>query len=268
MNVAATGGDLGNQLRAWRQRRRLSQLDLALDAEVSARHLSFVETGRSRPSREMVLRLASCLGLPLRERNKMLLAAGFAPAFEARPLDDPALELALQAVRHLIDAHAPFPALAVDRHWNLVMQNRVVPLLLAGVAPHLLEPPVNVLRLSLHPEGLAPRILNLAEWKGHLLDRLKGQIAASGDVELERLYEELGAYPAPASTAPRKSGAAALVVPLQLAGPSGPLSFFSTTTLFGTPMEVTLSEIAIESFFPADAQTAAALRALAEVSEV
>ncbi len=267
MNATATSPDFGNQLRAWRQRRRLSQLDLALDAEVSARHLSFVETGRSRPSREMVLRLAECLVLPLRERNAMLLAAGFAPAFEARPLDDPALEPALKAVRHLVDAHAPFPALAVDRHWNLVIQNRVVPLLLAGVDPSLLEPPVNVLRLSLHPAGLAARILNLAEWKGHLLDRLKGQIEATGDASLELLYDELKAYPAPASGAPRNRGAASLVVPLQLAGPSGPLSFFSTTTLFGTPMEVTLSEIAIESFFPADAQTTDALRALAEPSD-
>ncbi len=266
MNVAATKQDFGHQLREWRQRRRLSQLDLALDADVSARHLSFVETGRSRPSRDMVLRLAESLDMPLRERNAMLLAAGFAPAFEARQLDDPALGPALQAVQHLIDAHAPFPALAVDRHWNLVMQNRVVPLLLGGASADLLEAPVNVLRLSLHPEGLAPRILNLAEWKGHLLDRLKSQIAASGDPALELLLDELRTYPAPASNAPR-SRADGLVVPLKLMGPNGPLSFFSTTTIFGTPIEVTLSEIAIESFFPADVQTTAALRSMAEGSK-
>lgn len=192
----------------------------------------------------------------------MLLAAGFAPAFEAKRLDDPALEPARLAVQRLIDAHAPYPALAVDRHWNLVMQNRVVPLLLDAVAPALLEPPVNVLRLSLHPDGLAPNIVNLAEWKSHLLDRLKGQIAASGDPVLERLLDELKSYPAPARTGPVE--ATPLLVPMTLRSPAGSLSFFSTTTVFGTPTEVTLSEIAIESFFPADGETAKALQAMAE----
>jgi transcriptional regulator with XRE-family HTH domain len=261
MNVAANDG-FGAQLRAWRHRRRLSQLDLALEAEVSARHLSFVETGRSRPSRDMVLKLADTLALPLRERNTLLRAAGFAPAFEARALDDPLLQSALQTVQNLVDAHAPFPALAVDRHWNLVLQNRIVPLLLGSVAPALLEPPVNVLRLSLHPEGLSPNILNLAEWKAHLIDRVKRQVAASGDPVLELLLDELKAYPAPASTAPGRSDL--LVVPFILAGPNGPLSFISTTTMFGTPVEVTLSEIAVESFFPADPATAETLRQLAK----
>jgi len=262
MDMAITTHALGDQLRDWRRRRRLSQLDLALDAEISARHLSFVETGRSRPSRDMVLRLAERLGVPLRERNAMLLAAGFAPAFESKRLDDPELEPARRAVQRLIDAHVPYPALAVDRHWNLVMQNRVVPLLLGGVAPALLEPPVNVLRLSLHPEGLAPNIVNLAEWKSHLLDRLRGQIAASGDPALERLLDELKSYPAPARTGPAES--APLLVPMTLRSPAGLLSFFSTTTVFGTPTEVTLSEIAIESFFPADGETAKALQAMAK----
>ena len=262
MDMAITTHALGDQLRDWRRRRRLSQLDLALDAEISARHLSFVETGRSRPSRDMVLRLAERLGVPLRERNAMLLAAGFAPAFESKRLDDPELEPARRAVQRLIDAHVPYPALAVDRHWNLVMQNRVVPLLLGGVAPALLEPPVNVLRLSLHPEGLAPNIVNLAEWKSHLLDRLGGQIAASGDPALERLLDELKSYPAPARTGPAEP--APLLVPMTLRSPAGLLSFFSTTTVFGTPTEVTLSEIAIESFFPADGETAKALQAMAK----
>jgi len=260
--MAAIDQAFGDKLREWRQRRRMSQLDLAVEAEVSSRHLSFVETGRSRPSREMVLRLAECLDVPLRERNALLLAAGFAPAFEARDLTDPALEPARQAVQRLIDAHAPFPALAVDRHWNMVMHNRVVPLLLGGVSPALLQPPVNVLRLSLHPEGLASRIVNLAEWKRHLLDRLRGQIAASGDPALELLLDELKTYPAPASRGPGHV-ASAIVVPFTLETEAGRLSFFSTTTLFGTPVEVTLSEIAIESFFPADEATAEKLRAVA-----
>lgn len=261
MNMVESNPAFGAQLREWRQRRRMSQLDLALEAEVSSRHLSFVETGRSRPSREMVLRLAECLEVPLRERNALLLAAGFAPAFAARNLDDPALRQALGAVQRIIDAHAPFPALAVDRHWNMVIHNAVVPLLLGGVSPALLEPPVNVLRLSLHPDGLASRIVNLAEWKRHLLDRLRGQIAASGDPTLELLRDELNNYPAPASAGPVESPST-IVVPLVLETDAGRLSFFSTTTMFGTPVEVTISEIAIESFFPADPATAEALRAM------
>ena len=262
MTIAIDQGSFGEQLRAWRGRRHMSQLDLALEAEISARHLSFVETGRARPSREMVLRLAETLSVPLRNRNALLLAAGFAPAYRERGYDDPALAPARTAMQRLLDGHAPYPALAVDRHWQMVAHNAVVPLLLGGVAPELLAPPANVLRLSLHPDGLAPRILNLAEWKRHLLERLAGQIAASADPVLEALRDELAAYPAPASKAPPAIEASAILVPLQLTTPEGPLSFFSTTTVFGTPVEVTLSEIAIESFFPADPKTAEALREL------
>lgn len=257
---------LGDQLRTWRQRRHMSQLDLALEADISARHLSFIETGRSRPSREMVMRLAESLSLPLRGRNALLLAAGFAPAYRERGLDDPDLDSARIAVQRILDGHAPYPALAVDRHWNLISHNAVVPLLLAGVAPHLVERPSNVLRLSLHPEGLAPRIRNLGEWKRHLLERLDGQIWASGDPVLEALREELRAYPAPASKAPWEE-AGAIVVPMEMESPLGPLSFFSTTTVFGTPVEVTLSEIAIESFFPADAETAEKMRMIAAAAQ-
>jgi transcriptional regulator with XRE-family HTH domain len=252
----------GDQLRLWRQQRHMSQLDLALEADVSARHLSFVETGRSRPSRDMVMRLAECLSLPLRNRNALLLSAGFAPAYRERSLEDPELAAARTAVQRILDGHMPYPALAVDRHWTLVAHNAVVPQMLAGVAPELLERPSNVLRLSLHPEGLAPRIANLGEWKRHLVERLAGQIAASADPVLEALRDELKAYPAPAPKH-RPEEAGGIVVPFELATPAGPLSFFSTTTVFGTPIEVTLSEIAIEAFFPANRETAEALRSLA-----
>jgi transcriptional regulator with XRE-family HTH domain len=250
---------LGDQLRGWRQLRRMSQMDLALEAEVSTRHLSFVESGRSRPSREMVLRLAERLDVPLRSRNALLLAAGHAPAYPERTLDDPALSPARHAIDAILKGHEPFPALAVDRHWTLVASNSAVPPLLAGVADALLQPPVNVLRLSLHPQGLAPRIINLAEWRSHLLQRLEEQCIASGDPKLAALRDELLAYPAsPAENARRDF--AGLIVPLVLNVGGEELSFLSTTTIFGTPIEVTLSELAIESFFPADEKTAAVLR--------
>lgn len=252
---------LGPTIRDWRKRRRLSQLDLALDADISPRHLSFIETGRSRPSREVVLRLADGLGLTLRNRNALLLAAGFAPGHAERSYDDPDLAAAREVVQRILDAHLPFPALAVDRHWHLIAANGAVMALMAGAAPALLEPPVNVLRLSIHPDGLAGRIANLAEWKRHLIERLHRQVEASGDGVLEALAEELKAYPAPASSAPA-GDIAGIAVPLVLDSPAGRLSFLSTTTMFGTPVEVTLSEMAIESFFPADAETAERLRQL------
>jgi len=250
---------VGAQLREWRQRRRLSQLDLAGDAEVSTRHLSFVETGRAMPSREMVLRLADRLEVPLRERNHLLTAAGFAPMYAERGLDDPALKAARDAVELVLKGHEPYPALAVDRHWTLVSHNRAVPPLLAGVAPALLQPPINVLRISLHPDGLAPRIVNLAQWRAHLLHRLRQQVAVSADPVLAALADELAGYPAPAATPPDIADAA-VVVPFVLTTAAGTLSFISTTTVFGTPVDVTLSELALETFFPADAATGAALQ--------
>ena len=245
---------VGEQLRAWRGRRRLSQLDLALDAEISARHLSFLETGRSRPSRPMLLRLADRLHIPARERNRLLVAAGFAPSLPERPLDDPAMAAARRAVDLVLAAYEPFPALAVDRHWQMVSANEGAKGLLAGIAPFLLEPPVNVLRLSLHPEGAAPRIVNLAEWRTHIFRRLEEQIEASADSGLAALLDELRTYPG--GTA-RDSGDSlgGVAVPLVLRSERGDLSFLSTTTMFGTPIDITLAELAIEAFLPADART-------------
>ncbi|WP_077000395.1 helix-turn-helix domain-containing protein [Variovorax sp. KK3] len=256
----------GAHLRHWRQHRRLSQLDLAHEAQVSTRHLSYVETGRAEPSREMVLRLAERLDVPLRERNTLLVAAGYAPMYRQRSLDDPALAPARQAVDLVLKGHEPFPALAVDRHWNLVAHNALVPLLMEGASIELITPPVNVLRLSLHPDGLAPRIANLPQWRAHLLERLQQQIAATGDATLASLHDELAAYPTPSvshDTPAMHHELAGVAVPFQYASPQGVLSFISTTTIFGTPVDVTLQELAVESFFPADAHTAAVLAAMA-----
>jgi transcriptional regulator with XRE-family HTH domain len=256
---------VGTQLRVWRQRRHLSQLDLSVDAEVSTRHLSCVETGRAMPSREMVLRLADRLEVPLRERNHLLTAAGYAPMYAERPLDDPALQAARAAVEQILKAHEPYPALAVDRHWNLVFHNDAAGALLQlGVASELLLAPINVLRVSLHPKGLAPRIVNLAQWRAHLFERVRHQIGLTADVVLARLLDELSSYPAPAHDgAAAFSPGASIVVPLVLETPLGQLSLISTMTVFGTPVEVTLSELALETFFPADAETGRLLRAAA-----
>ncbi len=252
---------VGEHLREWRQRRHLSQLDLAGDAEISARHLSFVETGRAAPSRDMVLRLAERLDVPLRERNVLLVAAGFAPAFPQRALDDPALKSARQAIDLVLKAHEPNPALAVDRHWNLVSANRMVAPLLEGIAPRLLEQqPLNVLRLSFHPEGLAPRTVNLGDWCAHLLERLHRQCEATADPELVKLYHDLKAYPIPARSAPLMADSVA--IPFKMRLRDDVLSFISTTMIFGTPVDITLSEIAVETFFPADDFTAEKLRAM------
>ena len=260
---------VGDLLREWRQRRRMSQLDLACEAEISTKHLSFMETGRSTPSREMVLLLAEQLDVPLRARNALLTAAGYAPVFPERRLDDPAMAVARQAIDLVLAGHEPHPALAVDRHWCMAAANRAVAPLIAGVDPVLLHPPVNVLRLSLHPAGLAPRTVNLAEWRAHLLERLRQQIEVSGDPVLAELMTELRGYPTPARPAshPPSADFAAVAVPFRLATVDGILSFFSTTTVFGTPIDVTLSELMLECFFPADPETAAAMRRLLNVAE-
>lgn len=260
----------GEHLRHWRQHRRLSQLDLAHEADISTRHLSFVETGRSVPSREMVLRLAERLQVPLRERNALLVAAGYAPMYRERTLDDPALAAARQAVELILKSHEPYPALAVDRHWNLVAANRMLPHLLAGADAALLQPPVNVLRLSLHPQGLAPRIVNLAQWRQHIFERLRQQVQATGDAVLAALLEELRGYAMPelpegaSGEEPRLDGELlGVAMPFQFRSAEGVLSFISTTTIFGTPVDVTLQELAMETFFPADAFTGQVLRELA-----
>jgi transcriptional regulator with XRE-family HTH domain len=252
---------VGEHLREWRQRRHLSQLDLAGDADISARHLSFVETGRAAPSREMVLKLAERLDVPLRERNVLLVAAGYAPAFPQRALDDPALKAAREAINLVLRAHEPSPALAYDRHWNLVSANRMVAPLLEGIPERLLGQPFNILRLAFHPEALAPRTVNLAEWCGHLLERLHRQCEATADPELIKLYQDLKAYPIPARAGPLPADNVA--IPFKLRHHGEVLSFFSTTMVFGTPVDITLSELALETFFPADDLTAERMRAMA-----
>jgi len=242
---------IGQHLREWRQRRRMSQLGLALEADISTRHLSFLETGRARPSREMVLHLAEQLDVPLRERNVLLVSAGYAPLFPERRLDDPALAAARAAVDQVLTGHEPYPALTVDRHWQLVGANRGVSILLAGVDPALLAAPANVLRVALHPQGLA-----------HLLFRLRRQIELTAEPKLIVLLKELEGYPAPRHNVmpALRNPVASVAVPFRLQTAEGVLSFFSTTTIFGTPLDVTLSELAIEAFFPANAETAHALR--------
>jgi transcriptional regulator with XRE-family HTH domain len=251
----------GDHLRDWRQRRRLSQMDLALDAEISTRHLSFLETGRAQPSRDMVLRLAEQLETPLRERNVLLMAAGFAPVFVERALDDPALAPARKAIDLILKGHEPYPALVVDLRWNLVAANTAVAPLLTGVDPELTAAPANVMRIALHPNGLAPRIANFAEWRAHLIERLKSQVAITGDAGLTDLLAEVQSYPVPPAPDRRPEDFGGIAVPFQLMTETGVLSFYSTTTVFGAAVDITLSELSLETFFPADATTAQAIRA-------
>ena len=260
----------GEYLRHWRQHRRLSQQGLAQEADVSTRHLSFVETGRSVPSREMVLRLATRLDVPLRERNAMLVAAGYAPMYRERALDDPELAPARQAVDLILKCHEPCPALAVDRHWNLIAANRMLPHLLEGAEPALLLGQVNVLRLSLHPNGLASRIVNLGQWRAHVFERLRQQIHATGDGALVALLGELHGYPVAesAGTTHLDGELLGVLMPFRFMTRHGVLSFISTTTVFGTPVDVTLQELALETFFPADAVTGEVLRRLAAPADV
>ena len=262
--TAASLRPVGDLLREWRRHRRLSQLELAAEAEISTRHLSFVESGRSHPSRDMIVHLSEYLDVPLRERNALLVAAGFAPMYAERLLDDPALH----AVRHTIDlllkGMEPYPALAVDRHWHLVTSNQAALRLMAGVSESLLQPPINVLRVSLHPAGLAPRIRNLPQWRAHLLDRLRRQIDASHDAQLIELMRELQALPCPSADAGEAADAyAQIAVPMQLEIDGVVLSMLSTTTIFGTPTDITLAELALEAFVPADDATAEHLRTMA-----
>ena len=264
--MTRTATAVGDHLRDWRQRRRMSQLDLALEAEISTRHLSFVETGRAQPSRDMLLRLADQLEIPLRERNVILVAAGFAPVFPQRSLDDPGLAAARRAVQMILTAHEPFPALAVDRQWNLVSANRMVAPLMHGVDADLLTQPLNVIRVGLHPRGLARRTVNFHEWRAHTLERLRREVELTADAGLAALLTEVRAYPIPGGQPPRKpsDAFAGVAMPFQLKTEDGTvLSFLSATTVFGTPVDVTLSELTLETFFPADAATTEALGAMA-----
>lgn len=262
--MVRTDSSVGELLREWRLRRRLSQLDLACDAEVSTKYVSFLETGRSRPGRDMVLHLADRLAIPLRDRNIMLGAAGFPPTYQERALTDPEFRLARRNIDLILQVHQPNPALAIDRHWYVIGSNPAVSVLTDGVDPMLLTPSVNLVRLSLHPAGLAPRIQNLAEWRRHLIARLREQIEVTGDPALVDLVEEVRDYPTlPGTTGrPPPNDLELLAVPFQLATVHGVLAFFCTTTVFGAPLDITLSELCIESFFPADAVTARVMRDL------
>ncbi|MCT9090079.1 helix-turn-helix transcriptional regulator [Streptomyces sp. ASQP_92] len=266
MTTAALETRVGPMLRGWREQRRLSQLELALRADSSARHISFIETGRSRPSEEMVLRLAEHLDVPVRERNALLLAAGYAPHYAQTPLDDPAMNSLREQMERLLTAYEPYPALMVDATYTVLAANRGIEMLLDGVAGHLLTPPVNAMRLTLHPEGLAPRIRNLAQWRGHLLEQMERQIALLRNEGLRALYEEVAAHPVPSgSPAPQTTGApqaSPLALPLRIEVAGTVLSFISTIATFNTPMDVTVSELAIETFLPADTETATYLQSL------
>jgi transcriptional regulator with XRE-family HTH domain len=261
MVAVAAPSSVGSLLRDWRMRRRLSQLELATEAGVSARHLSFVETGRSRPSREMVLHLAEYLDVPLRDRNPLLIAAGYAPSYASTDLAAPEMDSVRDAIDRLLAAHMPYPAILIDRHWNLVSANEAAMVLTTSVAPELLAPPINVMRTTLHPKGLAPNIVNLEQWADHLLGSLRRQVALTGDDELRALEDELAGYvreygvvPETAREAPRS-----IALPMRLRIDGGELAFITMIATFGTPLDVTLAELSIETFLPADAATAAAL---------
>jgi transcriptional regulator with XRE-family HTH domain len=269
--TAPDGRGVGPLLRAWRERRRVSQLELALRADSSARHISFVETGRSRPSEEMVLRLAEHLEVPVRERNALLLAAGYAPRYPETPLDDPALDALRDGMERLIQGYEPYPALVVDATYTVVAANRGIAMLLEGVPESLLVPAPNAMRLTLHPEGLAPRIRNLREWRGHLLEQMERQIALHRSEALRELYEEVAGYPAPAGVGegerPAEPGGpggpvAYFALPLRIEHAGRVLSFVSSISTFNTPMDVTVAELAIETFLPADPATAKYLNSL------
>jgi transcriptional regulator with XRE-family HTH domain len=259
MTMQAPGSrPVGQLLREWRERRRLSQLDLAIQADISARHLSFVETGRSRPTPAMILRLTEQLQVPLRERNVLLLAGGYAPAYPQRGLQAPELDSVRAALRQVLAGHEPFPAVVIDRWWDMLDSNSGVAVLVDGCAPALLEPPVNVLRLSLHPEGMAPRIVNLAQWRAHLLTQLRHRAAALGDQRLSELHDELMGYPGGTGDALQEDG---VVLPLRYRYGGRELALFSISAAVATATDVTVEELAVESFYPADAATAAVLRA-------
>ncbi|KMS76783.1 XRE family transcriptional regulator [Streptomyces viridochromogenes] len=266
---------VGPLLRAWREQRRVSQLELALRADSSARHISFIETGRSRPSEEMVLRLAEHLDVPVRERNALLLAAGYAPHYPETPLDDPALDALRAGMERLIQGYEPYPAVVVDAMYNVHAANRGILMLLDGIPDHLLTPPLNAMRLTLHPEGLAPRIRNLREWRGHLLAQIERQIALHRSEPLRKLYEEVAAYPVPEEEVPEGTVAEGtpgspepaepvpyFALPLQVEVEGRVLSFISSISTFNTPMDVTVAELAIETFLPADPATIKYLQSL------
>jgi transcriptional regulator with XRE-family HTH domain len=262
-SLAAPPRPVGQLLREWRERRRLSQLELCVQAEISTRHLSFVETGRSRPTPEMILKLTEHLDVPLRERNQLLLAGGYAPAYPQHGLDAPELARVRAALRQVLAGHEPYPALVINRWWELEEANAATGVLLAGLPEHLLRPPVNVLRLSLHPDGMAARIANLAQWRAHLLAQVRQRAEQTGDAKLAQLHEELLGYPGGMdATLPADN----VVLPLRLWHEGAQLSLFSISAAVATAADVTVEELVIESFYPADDATAQLLRALSPAS--
>jgi transcriptional regulator with XRE-family HTH domain len=243
-------------LRQRRTRRRLSQLELALRAGTTQRHVSFLESGRSEPGREMVIRLAESLELPLRERNDLLLTAGYAAAYSQTPLNDPALAPVQTALKHILDGHLPYPAIVVDRHGDLVAANAAFAVITEGAAPELLEPPANVYRLALHPEGIAPRIVNFSEWAQHILERLHAEIVRNPDERLADLHAELKKY---VPDRPLEAGHLGFAVPLRLRSADSELHLITTITTFATAVDITLAELKLEAFLPTDEVTSSIL---------
>ncbi|MFJ4777060.1 helix-turn-helix domain-containing protein [Streptomyces sp. NPDC088762] len=255
---------VGALLRTWRERRGISQLELAGRADSSSRHISFIETGRSRPSEEMVLKLAEHLDVPMRERNSLLLAAGYAPRYAHTPLDDPSMGTLRQGLERLLSGYEPYPALVVDATYHVIAANRGILMLLDGLPEHLLAPPLNAMRITLHPEGLAPRIRNFKEWRGHLLAQMERQIALARSEPLRALYEEVSAYPVPdrPGDAEPDDPVPYFALPLVIEHDGHVLSFVSSISTFNTPMDVTVAELAIETMLPADPATVKYLRSL------
>ncbi len=266
MTTVASGAGVGPLLRGWRERRRISQLELSLRAGSAARHISFIETGRSRPSEEMILRLAEHLDVPVRERNALLLAAGYAPRYAETSLDDPSMGALREGIERLLHGYEPYPALVVDGTYNVIAANQGIAMLLDGLPAHLLTPPLNAMRITLHPEGLAPRIRNLPEWRGHLLAQMERQIALARSDALRALYDEVAAFPVPGTgdEAAREDPTPypGFALPLRIEHDGRLLSFVSSISTFNTPMDVTVAELAIETLLPADPATVKYLQSL------
>jgi len=259
----STHPEFGRLLRQWRAQRRLSQLALAGNAQISSRHLSFLETGRAAPSREMILKLSEELQIPMRQRNALLAAAGYAAIYPERPLDDPRLEAVGGIVRTVLTAHEPNPAMAIDHRWNIVAMNRTLPVLIRDVDPALQGPPLNALRITLHPGGLAPRIINFQQWRAQAIHMLRRRADATADPGLMSLLQEVQGYSYPGTPEPAPADAMdEVAIPIRLATPKGNISFLTTTMIFGRPRDVTVSELAIECLFPTDKASASVLREL------